>query len=320
MSSNFTTCTVCVAFEADDRNFKSNKDDQNDDIENEYRDLLKKVIEHQNDIEEAEELLRKQKEKHEAEKQNMVEQLNEEKANMQRLIHNERSSMEKAMQNLINEIVRLKEERNEIRKSNRLEKEKLVLAFENERAELLSKNEVGKNEIEEKLEKKFQDDLEKAKKEMASREAELKEELIKLKSEKNALVSKVEEVEGKIGSEVIVNGDVEKSYTLKESESRQQIKNEFEEKMKLEKKRFQETLNSLRQEIERLQKEKSKAINGISMKQERGSKEVGKVRVFYFSKEIRLKFHVIVSKIEPHNACSISMKLWFESKTSKTVF
>lgn len=276
MISNFTSSTVCVAIEADDENFKWSKDYQNEGIENEYQDLLKKVIEHQNEIEEAEELLRKQKEEHDAEKRNMVEQFNVEKTNMQRLINNERSSMEKAMQNLINEIVRLKEERNEIRKSNRLEKERLVTAFENERAESLSKNEVAKNEIQEKLEKKFQDDFEKAKREMASREAELKEELVKLISGRNALLSKVAEMEDKLRNEVTITEEVEKSKEseLKESESRQQIKNEFEEKMNVEKKRFQETLNSLRQEIERLQMEKSKAINGISKERERGFKEV----------------------------------------------
>jgi DNA polymerase III alpha subunit (gram-positive type) len=154
----------------------------------EYEDLLKKVIEHQAEIEEAEKLLHVQKVKHEADKQNMIEQFNAEKTNMQQIINNERGSMEKAMQNLINEIVRLKEERNEIRKNNRIEKEKLVVAFENERTQWLSSNEEMKNEIEGKLEKKFQDDLEKVKKEMKTRETELKEEMVKLKDERNNLV------------------------------------------------------------------------------------------------------------------------------------
>ena len=153
-----------------------------------YQDLLKKVIDHQAEIEEAEQLLQTQRAKHEADKQDMIKQFNTEKTSMQELINKERSSMEKAMQNLINEIVRLKEERNEIRKNNRIEKEKLVFAFDNERAELLSKNEERKNEVEVKLEKKFQDDLEKVAKEMEARESELKEELMKLKTERNDLV------------------------------------------------------------------------------------------------------------------------------------
>ena len=153
-----------------------------------YQDLLKKVIDHQAEIEEAEQLLQTQTAKHEADKQDMIKQFNTEKTSMQELINKERGSMEKAMQNLINEIVRLKEERNEIRKNNRIEKEKLVFAFDNERAELLSKNEERKNEVEVKLEKKFQDDLEKVAKEMEARESELKEELMKLKTERNDLV------------------------------------------------------------------------------------------------------------------------------------
>lgn len=153
-----------------------------------YQDLLKKVIDHQAEIEEAEQLLQTQRAKHEAVKQDMIKQFNTEKTSMQQLINKERGSMEKAMQNLINEIVRLKEERNEIRKNNRIEKEKLVFAFDNERAELLSKNEERKNEVEVKLEKKFQDDLEKVTKEMEARESELKEELMKLKTERNDLV------------------------------------------------------------------------------------------------------------------------------------
>ena len=168
---------------------KASQGFQNDSLMDiEYEDLLKKVMEHQAEIEEAEKLLHVQKAKHEADKQNMIEQFKAEKANMEQLINQERGSMENAMQNLINEIVRLKEERNEIRKNNRVEKEKLVLAFENERAAWLSSTEDVKNEIEEKLEKKFLDDFEKVKKEMTSRETELKEEMVKLKEERHDLV------------------------------------------------------------------------------------------------------------------------------------
>jgi hypothetical protein len=178
-----------LAAEGGDQILKSNQEYENDSLMDvEYEDLLKKVMDHQAEIEEAEQLLHVQREKHEADKQKMIEQVNTEKSNMQQLINNERASMEKAMQNLINEIVRLKEERNEIRKNNRIEKEKLVLAFENERTELLSSYEEMKNEIEGKLEKKFQDDLEKVKKEMEAREVELKEELMKFKTERNDLV------------------------------------------------------------------------------------------------------------------------------------
>ena len=178
-----------LAAEGGDQILKSSQEYRNDSLMDvEYEDLLKKVMDHQAEIEEAEQLLRVQRAKHEADKQKMIEQVNTEKSNMQQLINNERASMEKAMQNLINEIVRLKEERNEIRKNNRIEKEKLVLAFENERTELLSSYEEMKNEIEGKLEKKFQDDLEKVKKEMETREVELKEELMKFKTERNDLV------------------------------------------------------------------------------------------------------------------------------------
>lgn len=86
--------------------------------------------------------------------------------------------------------------------------------------------------------------------------------------------SKVVEMEDKIGRELIGSEENEKTSLLKERESKEQIKNEFEEKMNVEKKRFQETLNSLRQEIERLQKERSKAINEISRKQEDVTKKV----------------------------------------------
>ena len=178
-----------LAAEGGDQILKSSQEYQNDSLMDvEYEDLLKKVMDHQAEIEEAEQLLHVQRAKHEADKQKMIEQVNTEKSNMQQLINNERVSMEKAMQNLINEIVRLKEERNEIRKNNRIEKEKLVLTFENERTELLSSYEEMKNEIEGKLEKKFQDDLEKVKKEMEAREVELKEELMKFKTERNDLV------------------------------------------------------------------------------------------------------------------------------------
>ena len=86
--------------------------------------------------------------------------------------------------------------------------------------------------------------------------------------------SKVVEMEDKIGSELVGSEGNEKTSLSKERESKEQIKNEFEGKMNVEKKRFQETLNSLRQEIERLQKEKSKAINEISRKQGHITKQV----------------------------------------------
>lgn len=158
-------------------------------VETEYQDLLKKITDHEAEIKEAEELLHLQKMKHEVDKQKMIEHFNTETTSMQRLINNERTSMEKTMQNLINEIVRLKEERNDIRKNTRIEKEKLLSAFEDERVALLSNNEVMKNEVEEKFEKKFQEEVEKGKKDMRIREAELEEELLKLKKERSDLVN-----------------------------------------------------------------------------------------------------------------------------------
>ena len=87
-------------------------------------------------------------------------------------------------------------------------------------------------------------------------------------------MSKVVEIEDKIGNEMNASEENEKLWLLKEKESKEQIQNEFEEKMKVEKKRFQETLNSLRQEIERLQRERSQAISDISAKQEHRLKQV----------------------------------------------
>jgi flagellar hook-basal body complex protein FliE len=81
-------------------------------------------------------------------------------------------------------------------------------------------------------------------------------------------------MEDKVGDESSGGEENEKLLFSKERESNEHIKNEFEEKMKVEKKRFQETLNSLRQEIERLQKERSKAMNEISTKQEDRVKQV----------------------------------------------
>jgi flagellar hook-basal body complex protein FliE len=81
-------------------------------------------------------------------------------------------------------------------------------------------------------------------------------------------------MEDKIANEITGNGENEKLWLSNEKESKEQIKNEFEEKMKVEKKRFQETLNSMRQEIERLQKERSKAMDEISTKQGDSLKQV----------------------------------------------
>ena len=81
-------------------------------------------------------------------------------------------------------------------------------------------------------------------------------------------------MEDKIGNEITGSEKNEKLWLSNEKESKEQIKNDFEEKMKVEKKRFQETLNSMRQEIERLQKERSKAMNEISTKQGYSLKQV----------------------------------------------
>jgi flagellar hook-basal body complex protein FliE len=81
-------------------------------------------------------------------------------------------------------------------------------------------------------------------------------------------------MEDKIANEITGSEKNEKLWVSNEKESKEQIKNEFEEKMKVEKKRFQETLNSMRQEIERLQKERSKAMNEISTKQGDSLKQV----------------------------------------------
>ena len=67
------------------------------DMELEYKDLLKKVVEHQDDIEEAEEMLRDQKRNYEQEKKALIEKFSNEQATVQKQIDAERKSMEKGM-------------------------------------------------------------------------------------------------------------------------------------------------------------------------------------------------------------------------------
>lgn len=154
----------------------------------EYGELLKKVGERESVIAEIEQVLNAQTAKHDADKQKWKEQLNLEKSNMQQSISSERRSVEKAMQSLINEIVRLKENRNEIRKNNRVEKEKLVSDFENERAQMLFWYNEKQGEFERELVNKFQDDLEKVKKRTEAQGAELIAEFMKIRTERNELV------------------------------------------------------------------------------------------------------------------------------------
>lgn len=154
----------------------------------EYGELLKKVGERESVIAEIEQVLNAQTAKHDADKQKWKEQLNLEKSNMQQSISSERRSVEKAMQSLVNEIVRLKENRNEIRKNNRVEKEKLVSDFENERAQMLLWYNEKQGEFERELVNKFQDDLEKVKKRTEAQGAELIAEFMKIRTERNELV------------------------------------------------------------------------------------------------------------------------------------
>lgn len=84
----------------------------------------------------------------------------------------------------------------------------------------------------------------------------------------------------KIESEM---SEKETLVVLKEAETKEQVKNEFEEKMKVERKRFQETLNSLRQEIERLQIERNEVMNEISKKQGDPLKQVRFLERFVFN-------------------------------------
>ena len=237
------------------------------DMGKEYQELFKKVVERQREIEEAKEMLREQRDQHEMEKQRLMKDFNSEKNGMQYQIECERKSMEEAMQNLVNEIVRLKEERKEIRKANRLEKEKVEMAFEKERAELYSNNQSGINEIHEKLKKAFLETSQKEKVATEQREKELREEVVKLKSEKKDMAVKLKEMELCLERELSVYKESGHFRNfLKKQETREEIRNEFEEKLKQEKKNFQETLVSLRQEINRLQLERSRIFDEISRK------------------------------------------------------
>ena len=240
-------------------------------MKGEYLELLRKVMEHRRDIEEAEGILEEQRKQHEMEKERLVgekkqlvDRFNEEKNGMLYQIECERNSMEMAMQNLINEIVRLKEERKEIRKNNRTEREKMEMAFEKERVEFYSKNETAKTEMKEKLEKSFLEFSHKEKGMMEVKEKELKEEVLKLTNDRKEMTVRLKEMERELESRLSMEDNSDNFQETREKgekeERREQIRNEFEEKLKQEKMKFQETLVSLRQEIDGpLQQERNRA-------------------------------------------------------------
>ena len=240
-------------------------------MKGEYLELLRKVMEHRRDIEEAEGILEEQRKQHEMEKERLVgekkqlvDRFNEEKNGMLYQIECERNSMEMAMQNLINEIVRLKEERKEIRKNNRTEREKMEMAFEKERVEFYSKNETAKTEMKEKLEKSFLEFSHKEKGMMEVKEKELKEEVLKLTNDRKEMTVRLKGMERELESRLSMEDNSDNFQETREKgekeERREQIRNEFEEKLKQEKMKFQETLVSLRQEIDGpLQQERNRA-------------------------------------------------------------
>ena len=238
--------------------------DKNITTETDFQEVLSKILqEHAKEIEGVENDIRKAEERFKEDKNKLIEQSDSEKGALQKLHEDEKKALESTIQNLLKEVVRLKQQRKEIRMIHKKEKETMEEIYERDRIKLKEDWEQYKRDLLGKLQEDFDKKLESEMTKLETRLEEMKQELGKSEQTRKELEERLKG--NAIDSESAracreAKGDkTDKDDEVHARELKvvkKSLEEEYENKLKEEKRKFEETLQGLRREIGNLQEKR----------------------------------------------------------------
>ncbi|XP_020601327.1 uncharacterized protein LOC110040429 isoform X2 [Orbicella faveolata] len=238
--------------------------DKNITAETDFQEVLSKILqEHAKEIEGVENDIRKAEERFKEDKNKLIEQNDSEKGALKKLYEDEKKALESTIQNLLKEVVKLKQQRKEIRMIHKKEKETMEEIYERDRIKFKDDWEQYKRDLLGKLQEDFDNKL-------ASETTKLETKLEEMKQELGQSEQRRKELEERLKGNALDNerarayeeakGDkIDKDDEVHARELKavkKSLEEEYDSKLKEEKRKFEETLQGLRREIGNLQEKR----------------------------------------------------------------
>ena len=238
--------------------------DKNIAAETDFRDVLSKILqEHSKEIEGVEDDIRKAEERFQKDRNRLIEQTDKEKEALKKTHEEEKRALESAVQNLLKEVVKLKHQRKEMRMIHKKEKESLEEIYERDRVKLKEDWDRYKEDLLRKVQGEFDCKLENETTKLETRLEDMKREMQKSAQRAQELEATLRGIPRE-NEQRVSDGDYSQGIVVKESEeqlkeiksAKKKIEEEYEKKLKAEKRRFEDTLQALRREIGSLQEKR----------------------------------------------------------------
>ncbi|KAK3732858.1 hypothetical protein QZH41_012369 [Actinostola sp. cb2023] len=258
-----------------EKNIYGDEIQKNLDLESDFQGTLNKVLkEHAKEIEDIDREMKQAEENFKMQKYQLLEEFQIEREKDKKERDKLRQEMEMTIENMLKEIIKLKHQRKEMRHQHRMENQNMEEVFDNERMEIQSSIERSKNELVSKLKEEHEKEIGNEREKYEAMVMELQEALEKAESKRKELEEKLRSEEFKVEESKLNNEAEDKpSEVTKEIKViKRSIEIEYEQKLSIEKQRFEETLQGLRREVGNLS-EKRKIIQERVYNQESYSAE-----------------------------------------------
>ena len=238
--------------------------DKNIAAETDFQEVLSKILqEHSKEIENVENDIRKAEERFKEDKNKLLEQNDSEKEALKKMHEEEKKALESTIQNLLKEVVKLKQQRKEIRIIHKKEKETMEEIYERDRIKLKEDWEQYKRDLLSKLQEDFDNKLANETKKLETKLEDLKQELEKSEHRRKELEDRLKG--NAIDSDQARAYDDDKGGKTEQDDEahsrelrsvKKTLEEEYDKKLKEEKRKFEETLQGLRREIGNLQEKR----------------------------------------------------------------
>ena len=270
---------------------------RNNEMEKEFQEMLSNVLkEHASEIEVVESEIKEAQERHLEETKKLLEQTEKEKKRITFSHQQEKKAYESTIQNLLKEIVKLKQQRKEMRLSYRKEQERMEEMFEREKSEQQEHWEKSKRELANKLKEEHTKALDDERCKFETNINELMEELKTSEASRKSLEDKLREEANKF-EQLLCSKENGPSQIDKAADTaakdmkdlKKTLQEEYEKRLKDEKRKFDESLQGLRREVGTLQ-EKRKLIQEKVYNQEASSeKQIIEKSIATYKKDVLSK-------------------------------
>ena len=238
--------------------------DKNLSAETDFQELLSKILqEHSREIEGVENDIRKAEERFEEDKNKLREQSDKEKEALKKSHEDEKKALESTVQDLLKEVIKLKNQRKEIRLIHKKEKENMEGIYERDRLKMQEESESYKKFLLSKLQEEFDNRLANETAKLETKLEDVKRQLERSEKRIKELEERLREIPSEIEKAKFDQGasnanvDKERSDYFKDLKAaKKTLEEEYVKKLNEEKRKFEETLQGLRREIGNLQEKR----------------------------------------------------------------